>query len=218
MIKSSEEAIAKVLAGLQTSEAPVGMERRILKAVRDHASARSRLGWHWSRPIWPITQARPILTRSLFFGVALTGILGIAFTIPSLYRQHRIRSTSAQLKMTTTSTESVPLATRSLVASSAAPPPPASVMRSLVKRQGRAAGLVRRDDSVALREMRAASRPAPPLPLTKEEKLLLRLVRTTGPEELATLNSDVRARQEAESETEFQKFFEQQPAKHNEHN
>jgi hypothetical protein len=75
--------------------------------------------------------------------------------------------------------------------------------------------LVRRDDSLAVREMRAASRPAPPLPLTKEEKLLLRIARTAGPEELAMLNPDERARREAESEAEFQQFFGPSTTKNN---
>ena len=79
-------------------------------------------------------------------------------------------------------------------------------------------GSVREDGSLALREMRAASRPAPPLPLTKEEKLLLRVARTAGPEELAMLNPDERARREAESEAEFQQFFGQSTTKNSEQN
>lgn len=78
--------------------------------------------------------------------------------------------------------------------------------------------LVRRDDSLALREVRAASRPAPPLPLTKQEKLLLRVARTAGPEELAMLNPDERARRRAESDAEFQQFFGKSTAKHDEQN
>ena len=44
MKKSSEETIGKVLAALRNSDVPPGMERRILKAVHDHASAQSRSG------------------------------------------------------------------------------------------------------------------------------------------------------------------------------
>jgi len=91
-------------------------------------------------------------------------------------------------------------------------------MRPPVKRQERTVGLVRKNDSLAVREMQDASRPAPPLPLTKEEKLLLRVVHAGGPEELAMLNPDERARREAESEAEFQQFFRQSTAKDNEQN
>jgi hypothetical protein len=51
MINSSEEAIREVLAGLQGCDVPLEMEQRILKAVQDQASAESRSGWRWSRPV-----------------------------------------------------------------------------------------------------------------------------------------------------------------------
>jgi len=57
--------------------------------------------------------------------------------------------------------------------------------------------------------MRAPSRPAPEEPLTDEEKLLLRAVRLGDPQVTAMLNPEVRARQEAESEAEFQRFADQ---------
>jgi hypothetical protein len=48
--------------------------------------------------------------------------------------------------------------------------------------------------------------------------MLLRLVHTVGPQELAMLNSEVRAKQEAEADAEFQQFFGQSMAKNNEQN
>jgi hypothetical protein len=57
--------------------------------------------------------------------------------------------------------------------------------------------------------MRAPSHPAPEVPLTQEEKLLLRAVRTGDPQVIAMLNPEERARQEAASEAEFQEFVEQ---------
>ena len=44
-MKNSEEAMEKVLAGLRDAEAPAGMERRILSALEDQESMRTRLGW-----------------------------------------------------------------------------------------------------------------------------------------------------------------------------
>jgi hypothetical protein len=57
--------------------------------------------------------------------------------------------------------------------------------------------------------MRAASHPAPQAPLTQEEKLLLRIVHAGDPQQMAMLNPEIRARQEAENEAEFQEFVEQ---------
>jgi hypothetical protein len=48
--------------------------------------------------------------------------------------------------------------------------------------------------------------------------MLLRLAHTAGPEELAALNPEVRARREAEANAEFQQFFQQSTAKQNEQN
>jgi hypothetical protein len=65
------------------------------------------------------------------------------------------------------------------------------------------------EDALLLREMRAPSHPAPEAPLTNEEKLLLRAVHTGDPQVMAMLDPEVGARQDAESEAEFQKFVEQ---------
>jgi hypothetical protein len=63
------------------------------------------------------------------------------------------------------------------------------------------------EDDVALSETRAASFPAPPMPLTDQEKLLLRLAHKNDPVELATLDPKLRELQDAEDQAEFQRFF-----------
>jgi hypothetical protein len=66
---------------------------------------------------------------------------------------------------------------------------------------------VRGGDSVAAREARAVSYPAPPMPLTEQERLLLRVVHKGDPEELAMLNPVVRAARDAADKAEVEKFF-----------
>ena len=56
-------------------------------------------------------------------------------------------------------------------------------------------------------EMQAASFPAPPMPLTAQERLLLRLAHKVDPVEMATLDPKFRAMQEAEEKAAFQRFF-----------
>ena len=82
MRKSSDEAIQQVLAGLRDCEASAGMERRILEAVRDRASARPAANWrglrplaHWC-PIWPLAGGLVlvvIFVSSSFFLIHRTG-------------------------------------------------------------------------------------------------------------------------------------------------
>ncbi len=71
-------------------------------------------------------------------------------------------------------------------------------------------GLSDRDtdsDSVAMEEMRAASHPAPPMPLTEQERLLLRIAHRGDPVELAMLDPMTRAARDVEEGAEFQRFF-----------
>jgi hypothetical protein len=57
------------------------------------------------------------------------------------------------------------------------------------------------------RETRLASYPAPPLPLTEQEKLLLRLAHRDDVQSVAILNPDLQAAASAEAAKQFQEFF-----------
>jgi hypothetical protein len=63
------------------------------------------------------------------------------------------------------------------------------------------------EDSVAMSEMRAASFPAPPMPLTEQERLLLRMEHKNDPVELAMLDPKLWELSEVEEKEEFQRFF-----------
>jgi hypothetical protein len=58
-----------------------------------------------------------------------------------------------------------------------------------------------------MEEMLAASHPAPPMPLTEQERLLLRIAHRGDPVELAMLDPMRRAARDVEEQTEFQRFF-----------
>jgi hypothetical protein len=49
--------------------------------------------------------------------------------------------------------------------------------------------------------------PAPPLPLTEQEKQLLRLVHHNDAHDMTLLNRDVQAQQSAKATQQFQQFF-----------
>jgi hypothetical protein len=61
-------------------------------------------------------------------------------------------------------------------------------------------------------QAQAAGFPAPPLPLTEQEKLLLRLAHRNDPQNMALLNRDVQAAQSAQATQQFQQFFAIDPA------
>jgi hypothetical protein len=57
------------------------------------------------------------------------------------------------------------------------------------------------------RESELASYPAPPLPLTEQERLLLRLAHRHDVQSVAILNPDLQAAASAEAAEQFQQFF-----------
>jgi hypothetical protein len=218
-MKNSEEAIERVLAGLRDSEAPAGMERRILEALENPASARSRSGWRWLRPMWLVAPAHPVAMGSLACGVALAAIFAVALAIPAI---RRLGHAPAQSKMDLAPAGSVPLVTSDSVSKGARVPVPATSARSIRRtntwgetnaRTAEAVHNSDRDsaddsDSVAVSEMLAPSHPAPPMPLTEQERLLLKIAHRGDPVQVAMLDPRMRAARDAEEQTEFQRFFE----------
>jgi hypothetical protein len=66
-------------------------------------------------------------------------------------------------------------------------------------------------DAQALADLHAPSHPAPPLPLTAQERLFLRMLRYGNATQLAELNPLVRAQQDADETTAFKAFFPDPP-------
>jgi hypothetical protein len=182
-MNNAENAIDKVLAGLRDAEAAPGMERRILEAVEARALQRpvARPPWAWS---------------AAFAGVVAVSILVAIATI------HRHEQPPAQAHLPAIPTEPASGPQPALLQ----PPGTAAPTRS-GNRQRKKPATISAADALLLSEMRAPSHPAPEAPLTEEEKLLLRAVRTGDPQVIAMLDPEERARQDAAGEAEFQKFL-----------
>lgn len=204
-MKSSEEAIERVLAGLRDAEAPEGMERRILNGLEGRCSVQTQSGWRQLMAAWTAMPA----TRTVVCGLALAGLAAVVVAIPAIRRHGRVPVPLKINVVPGVSTVAAPsvatgekvTAARSAEASGrwgmAANPPEAGLVRAADADE----------DSVAKSEMEAASFPAPPMPLTAQERLLLRLVHKVDPVEMAMLDPKFRAMQEAEEKAEFQRFF-----------
>ncbi len=208
-MKSSEDAIEKVMAGLREAKASPGMERRILEAIDDRASARSRSGWRG----WLTWRARPSAGRSLAWGVAVAGVLIMMLILPSTLRQGPAPVPS---KRSLGVSASLPTMASETVAESGQPPTSRPGSRPIQTTSVLRKAIGRDRDRAALPATRIASHPAPPIPLSNEEKLLLRVAHEGHSVELAMLNPEMRARQEAEANAEFQRFFGQPTTQDNE--
>ena len=216
MSKHTEEAIDKVLAGLRDADTPAGMEGRILETLQHRASVRPRPGWRRFRPEWLPVPVRPIAVESVAWGVALAGVFAVVLAVPAIrLLGHVLGSASAPSKrISGPVVASVPSAAPEMAGKSAHLPfqPVARSMRiSKQDVNAQRAEVANESDSLAMDEMHAASHPAPPMPLTQQEKLLLRIAHKTEPIELAMLDPKLQAAEDSEERAEFQRFFERSP-------
>ena len=208
-MKNSEEAIEKVLAGLRDAEAPDGMERRILERLDEQTSMRSRVDWRRLRPIWLMMPGRPLMVRSLTWGAALAGIFAIAVAVPAIRRLgHAPAQAPAPSKVNVGAVAAAAPATSAVIATGSQVALSGASAHSMSKTKARRVVAVRDSDSAVAVETRAASFPAPPLPLTDQERLLLRIVHKRDPVELAELNPALRAARAEEDKRAVQRFFE----------
>ncbi len=188
-MKSSEEAVRRVLEGLRDVEAPAGMESRIVLALerRTAEPAQQR----------KVLSPSSIAMRSLATGAAFAAMACAVLWMPKAHR-------------------SAPMASVSHVVQGLAPAeglstptlPPKRAEGRLHRAQEVMASAENSSDALALAETRAPSRPDPPLPLTEQEKLLLRVAHRHDPEQMAMLNPEMRSRRQLQAAVEFKEFFE----------
>lgn len=176
-MKDSHEAIDRVLTGLRDVSAPVGMEQRVLAAMERRTAERT--GWQW---------------RTWSVGLAAVVVL-LAAGVVSV-RPHR----------------SYPEAV-AVVAQPPVLPGPAPVAETRQRNTGiRTVAQNDRGHKVfptreTVLQEETTSIPAPPMPLTEQERLLLQLAHRADATELTPLNAEARAKQNAAFDEEFQEFF-----------
>jgi hypothetical protein len=208
-MRSSEEAIEKVLAVLRGAEAPVGMERRILNALEEREAGRARLGWRSLAPVWLVASE----SRAVVWGAGLAGLMAMALVVSVVRRPvgapALAKGKQAPAAVLVNRAASGSAASENVVMSGHRPFAGLR-LRTVEGAPVREVGMtaVQASDALAVEEMRAASRPAPPLPLTEQERLMLRLMHSGDRQELAKLDPMMLREREAEETAEFLRFFE----------
>lgn len=192
-MKNPDEAIDKMLTALASSEVPDGMEQRILRALQDTAITRPCSMRQWINDLWHMPHTRP-QAISLASAAIVVCLLSVAWLIPSHPRPEThpgknvapMEPSSPFVPSTTTANPLPHPRMRPLRAASTPTP------RAMHKRFAEA----------------LVNQPAPPMPLTDQEKLLLRIAHRRDPEVIALLTPEALVRQAEQSEAEFQQFFE----------
>jgi hypothetical protein len=183
MTHDTDQLVDRVLAGLKQTAPPAGLEQRVLTAMREAQSrqvaARPR-PWLWT------------------WGLALAGTaVGLCLAVSVA---HRRQPTTAPNPYTGSAIASAP-------AGIEAPVPPIERAGQSPRPHLRPTHL-RTFEAESVRERLALSYPAPPLPLTEQERLLLRLAHKGDPVELAMLDPAQRAARNQRERAEFLAFFE----------
>ena len=199
-MKNSDEAIERVLGGLRDVEAPVGMERRVLAAMEERAAARSGFAWRgWAAGLAAAVVVVGAVVVSMGprrvepQSIAVVKVPAVAPVVPSV-------ATVAGVQKRNTGVLTV-------TAAGAGTHPGANVavlhyvQNDVHFYQGRKE-VLKADEPVA-----SGGIPAPPMPLTEQERLLLHLATHADPQALTPLIAEVRARKDAEFDAEFQEFF-----------
>jgi hypothetical protein len=189
-----DDAIDKTLAALKTAAPPEGMEARILQRLQQHAPAAP---FRWS----------DLLTGSALAAAWWRGALSGATTAillvgALLLAQHGLRSRP----------QYTPFAAGNNSAVRALSPATLPVAASAPASAGCPAhAQVHRAQTLSSASF-APSHPAPELPLTAQERALVRLVQTADPRLLASLEPETQAKVEAQEADDFNKFFTPPPA------
>jgi hypothetical protein len=201
-----DDAIDQTLAALKTAAPPEGMEARILQRLQQHAPAAP---FRWS----------DLLTGSALAAAWWRGALSGAATVmllagAVLLAQHGLRSRPQYTPFAAGNNSAVrALAPATLPVAASAPasagcPAHAQVHRAWV---GSTTGEtiqapVHRAQTLSSASF-APSHPAPELPLTAQERALVRLVQTADPKLLAALSPETQAKVDAQEADNYNKFF-----------
>lgn len=185
-----EDAIDRVLSGLRDAPVPQSLDRRIFRALEDSA-ARQPLQRRFDRLAWASAAACAFIAigaAALFFTLSPAKHLNPATRVvpyPTGRSQENIADTAASA--------TPPAAPLSVAGEHAAPR-----LRNTTSATS---------THVEAREPDHVNLPPPPLPLTREERLLLEITHRRPSFELAMLTSARNAAQEQREHNEFDQFF-----------
>jgi hypothetical protein len=191
-MRDADATIEKLIAAMRDAEPSAGMQPRILEAMKVHEAVSSDPLLH--RPItrWLL---RPSVATPLICAAVLAASLIVAIKV------HQPLHAPANATGDSTHVNARREAEPETVAQKRPIEPRRAASRVSARRP-------RAGDVSAARETQAAAYPAPPLPVTEQEKLLLRLAHRDDAENLSILNPDSQAALSAKATEQFQQFFE----------
>lgn len=205
-----DDAVDKVLSALRDAAPPEGMEARIARRLQQHLAAPPTAPFCW-REVFANSALAGAWWRGAITGAAAVLLVTATFLLAGhLLQTHQDRASTATNGAANRNI--APAATPVDDSSHGAPGGETRAQPCARPAMMRTASAVPAYTSDALRaetriESDAPSHPAPPLPLTDQERALIRLVQTASPRQLAVIDPEEYANLEAQSALKFEKFF-----------
>jgi hypothetical protein len=201
----NNEAVDKVLATLREATPPEGMGVRIAQRLQQSASAPQSAPFRW-RYVFANSADTAAWWRGAIAGAATVSLIGGALLLASHLPRTRLDGESTTRNSTAhhTAPSATPVNTSSHGEAHAQPCAHLAVRQTASTASVYATGAVTAE---TYSENAAPSHPAPEMPLTAQEKALLRIAQTSTPKQLAAIDPVEYANLEAQSALKFEKFF-----------
>ena len=187
MTMRDDDAIERVMAGLGRVQPPAGIEDRVLRAMDSISAAKG------AAPGRRLIGLRGFYVVS---GIAVACLLILATRFGAVVHPAIQQSVPPKMEAAT------PRVSPKHVGGDVL-----KVRVAVARAYVRPAVDVSDDDALALAEMQAPSHPAPPVPLTEEERMLLRIAHPTTLMELAMVDPVLLKNEDAREKAEYEEFF-----------
>jgi hypothetical protein len=196
----NDNQIDRVLNALRDATPPTGMDRRILNILEAQSSLKSVIPSEATKSRSRGTPAFHTACTATLLRWTVGTVLA-ALTIAALITFSTRRQTAPRL---VTMPPPPTLAPQTSIASATITQPVPTIHRTIAPAHPTPPQHV---ETAQLIEDAQLSHPAPPVPITDQERILLRYARRGRTEDLAQISNDRKAAKEQQDAAEFQAFF-----------
>ncbi len=206
---AADARLNQVLAHLDSAQPPAGLNGRLLKCLQIHAAAQARP----SRLAYLVSFAGVSSKAVWALGLVCAFVLALAILgLPPTHTKSHAPAGRPGLVLMTQAAPPIPARAAPVqitrIPASSAAAQPKSARNPVRREEGLPAGP---EEAQALDDLHAPSQPAPPMPLTAQERLLTRMLRKDNGQQLAQLAPEPAPIFPGGEKAAFKRFFDPPP-------